>query len=84
MTSHSVTVRALSLLGQPRVDQQIHVVASTYGGFDPIFGGMKEPRHVVDVDGQLYRVSSSGLRHLEDGKTPEWLGLDPIELEDEE
>ena len=80
---------ANAILGRPRAKQTVHRVTSTYGGRD-IWGEPAEPRHVIYVvpdgatEGQHYECSTRAWDMLKGGSTPEYLGLEPYEPEDEE
>ena len=65
---------ASALTGRKRADQSVHVVCSVISHPNPT-------RHTVLVDGQYYEVRDRTLELLRDGMTPEYLELEPVDLD---
>ena len=78
MNAFSTTARdmASALLGKPRAKQAVLVVAKRHGG---AFG----PRYTVLVGGEYSEVGQRVLDALEQGATPEYLELEPIQPGDD-
>jgi len=82
MNAYSTTLRGIAsaLTSRPRVEQTVHLSATLYRSPDA-------PRHIVLViphgqdKGEYYEVSDTGYRLLQDGASPEYLELEPVDYD---
>jgi hypothetical protein len=85
MTAFSTTSRGMvaALLGMPRVTQTVTRICSSYVDGLPGVHYVRVVPHGATT-GDAFRVSDVTRDRLEMGQSPEYLGLEPCEPDDEE